>query len=160
MCGALKWLMLAWTMCVLVTPCRAGRILVLPTPLAQSHQMGMQVMATELSQRRGHQVMVSLSRCTAHRLRTGKALMTQSRLIAGGRARVQCLTSSLCTPGFSHSNWCYVLLHVCHQAFCLADYDMLLAHAVWLIRSMWHAVFGDARGSFIPCCTSHGVLWY
>ena len=59
--STVKWLMLAWTMCAFYTPCRAGNILVLPTPLAQSHLMGMQAMASELSQRTGHQVMVSLS---------------------------------------------------------------------------------------------------
>ena len=42
--------------------------------------------------------------------------------------------------------WRYELLHVCHQVFYLVYYDMLLNHVVWIMRSMWHAVFGDARG--------------
>ena len=54
-----KWIVLAWTLCAVNIICRAGNILVLPTPLARSHHMGMQAMASELAQRGGHQVMVS-----------------------------------------------------------------------------------------------------
>ena len=54
-----KWIVLAWTLCAVNTICRAGNILVLPTPLARSHHMGMQAMVSELAQRGGHQVMVS-----------------------------------------------------------------------------------------------------
>ena len=57
--GPAKWIVLAWTLCAVNTVCRAGNILVFPTPLARSHHMGMQAMASELAQRGGHQVMVS-----------------------------------------------------------------------------------------------------
>ena len=54
----------------------------------------------------------------------------------------------------------YELLHVCHKVFYPVDDYILLNRAVWIMRSMWHAVFGDARGPLHPSHKSCSVIRY